>query len=158
MASSSGSTITSGTTSQSTGISPAGITLDSQTKFFLLVSINSTSQTSKANGGGGAELSSAAIGGIVGGILVVFLILCIVIIVILLKRRRGTQFIRNSDEQGVVNSKEQTSAAADKMASASEYDGAGNRDISYLGERDFGGRLQYPNDDVDISGRLHPHE
>lgn len=111
--------------------------------------------TSSSSPGVGGGLSTGAIAGIVGGILGVFLLLCIVIIVVLVKRRKVAGGLpRNTDE--LTEAKEQATAEIGNMETAAAPQEVNGEPQLYTEERDYGGRLRYPNDTVDVGGRLRP--
>lgn len=115
-----------------------------------MIGASSSSQT-----GVGGGLSTGAIAGIVGGILGIFLLLCIVIICVLIKRRKvAAELSKNID--GPTEAKEQATVAAGNMETTAAPQEVNGEPQLYTEERDYGGRLRYPNDTVDVGGRLRP--
>ena len=114
---------------------------------------SSTTQITNSSGGG---LSTGAIAGIVGGILGVFLLLCIVVIIFLIRRRKLVRELpKSTDGPDVAEPKEQETAAIGEMETVAAPQEVNGRPLVYT-ERDYGGRLRYPNDTVDVGGRLRP--
>jgi len=77
-----------------------------------------------------------------------------VVIVFLIKRRKGArELARNTDGPNVREAKEQATLAIEDMNSASPQEVNGGLQLN-TEERDYSGRLRYPNDIVDVGGRL----
>jgi hypothetical protein len=111
------------------------------------------SSSGQAASSGDSGLSTGAIGGIVGGILGVFLLTCIVIIFFLVNRRKQTA-IRSGAPSTSTELVASLALEAEKTAPA-RGEAVGGR-LSEP-EEPCGGRLRYPNDEIDAGGRLNPN-
>ena len=89
----------------------------------------------------GSGLSASAIGGIVGGILGTLLLFSVAATFYLLGRRSGAAENQSGREPAMEKS--------DKIVEP-----IGNRNDGIITDIDVGGRLRYPNDQIDVGGRL----
>lgn len=112
-------------------------------------STNQPTTTPGNSGGGGSGLSGGAIGGIVGGVLGGLLLLAIGASCYIFGRwRRSEAILRGQQiEQGSPEDETKTEPLSKDV-------GAANVETAQIVETDYGGRLRYPTQDVEIGGRL----